>query len=665
MSALLTQTNFTHGQLSPKMVGRPDLSLYLTGAQRLENCLVIPQGGAQKRFGTTFIQEITASTNEYMLYRFELNDEKNYLLVWTPLKLEIFINDALVHTIVTPYTAAMLEALEVKFTQTENVLVIAHPDIIPHTLVNDGTDATWTFAPANIKFLPVQDFAKNYDSATFTLSATTTGSPRTLTSDIPVFNLAHVDGRFEGLGPSTATRLGIATITGFTSTTSVTVDILSDFDPSFTTGVIGRNVFLAEVAWGGFNDRGWPASCTFFEGRLIFGGSRSLPQNIFGSVVEDFFNFNPGTGLASDAIQETMSTDQVNIIRHVVSDRCLQIFTSSAEFADPQVDGDPLTPSTVAILKQTNNGSENVEPVVIDNQTLYVKKGGKGVMSFTFTETSESYQSINTSIISEDLIKNPIDSATLKGSTRDDADFTFMVNDDGTLAIYQTLAEQDISAWTPANTNQQTEGKFKRVTNVGNDVYFIVERTVNGNVVQYLEKMDFNVFTDCSTTQTFGSPTTIIPGLSHLEGETVQIVGDGFVIEPLEVVGGQIDLSESSPNAVSEITVGLPITSIIEPMPITIQTSEGPATYIPKRLNRIFIDFFESLGIFIEKPVGSDILIPFLQFGPDVLDQPPVPKTGFKEIDILQGWDGRQVITIKQDQPLPMTILAIGYEVNL
>jgi hypothetical protein len=659
MSNLLVQTNFSHGELSPKMIARSDLSLYLTGALKLRNLVVIPQGGARRRFGTRYINTVDAPADEYQIYRFELSADVHYLLLFTPLKLEIFRDDVLVNTTVTPYTGAMLSSRSLKFAQTENLLVITEPSDAPYELQNDGTDATWTFTQATVKFFPVHDFLKNYDAAVFTLAPQTIGTGRVLMSTIPVFNIGHVGGRFIGIGPTTATREGVATITGFTSTTEVTVEILSTFDASFATGVSGKNVFLAEVAWGGFNMRGWPRSCTFHEGRLALGGSSDLPQTLWMSVIEDFFNFNAGTGLASDAVNETLSTNQINEIKNLVSNRCLQVFTSSAEFADPQVDGDAITSSNIAILKQTNNGSENVEPVVLDNSTFYVKKGGRGVNSFTFTEDSNSYTSIPISTISEQLIVNPIDSAVLRGSSTDDADYLFLVNSDGTLAVYQTSQQENVSAWTLSNTDLRTEGKFKRVTNVDNEIYFIVERVINSVTVSYIEKLDFSLFMDSTVTDIFVSPETVITGLDHLEGEEVQVRGDGFVIPPTTVTNGEITLE----NAVSSIEVGLQYIPLLTTMPITVSTQDGPATYIPKRIVRIFIDYFESLGIFLEGKTNA--LVPYLKFGDMVLDQVQPPKSGIYEEGRVNGWAPRQTQTITQTDPIPMTILAIGYEVEI
>ena len=55
-------TNFTSGELSPRLNGRIDMEKYYNGASKLSNFAVLMHGGLQKRSGTKFIREIKTST---------------------------------------------------------------------------------------------------------------------------------------------------------------------------------------------------------------------------------------------------------------------------------------------------------------------------------------------------------------------------------------------------------------------------------------------------------------------------------------------------------------------------------------------------------------------------------------------------------------------------
>lgn len=74
------QTNFTAGELTPKLAGQTDFKKYQNGVELLENMTVVPQGGAKRRYGTKFVAEIKDSTKKCRLIPFEFNVEQSYIL---------------------------------------------------------------------------------------------------------------------------------------------------------------------------------------------------------------------------------------------------------------------------------------------------------------------------------------------------------------------------------------------------------------------------------------------------------------------------------------------------------------------------------------------------------------------------------------------------------
>ena len=58
-------TNFTGGELSPRLDGRTDLTKYTSGCSTLENLVVYPHGAAARRPGSTFVAKLqTAITKQ-------------------------------------------------------------------------------------------------------------------------------------------------------------------------------------------------------------------------------------------------------------------------------------------------------------------------------------------------------------------------------------------------------------------------------------------------------------------------------------------------------------------------------------------------------------------------------------------------------------------------
>lgn len=94
--------------------------------------------------------------------------------------------------------------------------------------------------------------------------------------------------------------------------------------------------------------------------------------------------------------------------------------------------------------------------------------------------------------------------------------------------------------------------------------------------------------------ETVASPTTesIITGLDHLIGETVQILADGVVLpEQVVTISGTVTL----PEAAAVVHVGLGYTSIFETLPVTIQLNDGDSTGKTKRIADVLLRTYRSV----------------------------------------------------------------------
>jgi hypothetical protein len=525
-------------------------------------------------------------------------------------------------------------------------------DITVNGTGNINVYDTWTLSAIPFSNLPAYDFDAfaTYSTSTFTFTAGATsgsfGTPATITASGAVFTTAHVGGIFIGNG-------GIGRIKTFTDTTHVDVITYEDF--SSTAAFSGREAFLGEPAWSAA--RGYPSCGAFFQERLFLGGSRQVPNGVWGSTTFQAYDFDDSQALDDNAISFYPSASGLSYIRAMTSSKSLIVHSNAGNFSTPLTSELPVTPSTFSLTEQNRDGVSRVVPVFIDNQIIYVDKSSRNVKSMAWDIIQSSYMNTNISLPSSHLIQQPFDMEVFSEPAYTDGFFLLCANDDGTLGIYNSLIEQDIRGWTKAFTTQSSsDGYFRDITAALNRAWAIVERVIDGSTVLYIEELDFTVNVDCAKKYTDVLSETLT-GLDHLEGETVQIFADGLVWPEQVVTSNQVVLSEP----VVDAYVGLKFTSTIEPLPVNIDSQNGPTLYQDQHIRQTYIHYFESLGMTIQ---GYDI--PTQELQDVVLDATPVPATGVYEYTTMEGWNSFDyTISIVQDQPLPMTLLAIGYDVEI
>lgn len=73
-------SDFTRGELSPRMEGRSDAQEFYQGVRELKNMIVLPQGGVEKRPGTRYFSAAQNADKKSRLIPFVLSEETKYLL---------------------------------------------------------------------------------------------------------------------------------------------------------------------------------------------------------------------------------------------------------------------------------------------------------------------------------------------------------------------------------------------------------------------------------------------------------------------------------------------------------------------------------------------------------------------------------------------------------
>jgi hypothetical protein len=279
---------------------------------------------------------------------------------------------------------------------------------------------------------------------------------------------------------------------------------------------------------------GFPRACCFHEQRLYFGGSATAPDYLTSSKVGSFFNFDVGTAKDDESLQMQIASDQINEIRHLVSGRVLEVFTSGAEFFLRPQTGKNITPTDSMIIRQTSFGVQQAGmPRPFDGGTLYIQKNGKNIRDYVFASTTELFDSNNTSLESSHLIQSPTDTATATSLPDRTEQLYFLVCGDGTMCIYNSQKEQKIFGWTQWNT----DGNYKSIACLSSTIFSLIERTIDGSTAYYLEQFattQFDIPTDMSFTKTI-SPSYQPHGNVHLNGAVTSsstLIIDGATAEP-------------------------------------------------------------------------------------------------------------------------------------
>jgi hypothetical protein len=617
------KTSFTAGELSPELMGRPDLRAYENGARFLRNVFILPTGGVARRPGLRWLAPLAGTAR---LIPFEFSTEQTYLLALTAGQITVFRNDAAVATIPTPYSAAQLA--QVAWTQSADTLLLTHPDVAPQRITRTG-HTSWQIAPWSFTAEPFFRFG---DPGT-TLAASATGGTVTLSAAAAVFVPAHAGATVRLAGRRTR-------ITAVASATSATAQVLETLSGTAPTANWDESAFSAA--------RGWPVSCCFHQDRLVLGGSRDLPNRLWLSRSGQLFNFDLGTGLDDQAIEFALMSDQVNAIRAVFSGRHLQVFTSGAEW---MVTGDPLTPGNIQLNRQTRVGSPTdriVPPVDVDGATIFAARGGKSLHEFVYTDVEQAYQANDLALVSRHLVDRP--QAMAFDQTRR---LLHIVMADGRLATLTIYRAEQVTAW----TRQETLGAFHHVAELDGVVYAVTERA--GTVA--LERFDDALSLDAASEGETAQPATTWSGLAHLEGRDVSVVADGAPRGLLPVNGGAIVLDPPA----RRVAAGLPFTHQIEPLPPELLTAAG-AKSGPVRLVSVTFRLLETAALAVDLGRGP-VAVPFRRLGPDVLDAAPKSFTGDRVLRAL-GWQ-RDASTplwrVIGDVPLPAKILSVTTELRV
>lgn len=214
------QTNFTAGEISPRLLGRVDIDRYSNAVSTMQNCYAVIHGGAKSRPGTLYLTTTKNQAKRSRLVPFIYSRDQAYMLLFDDGWVRVYRagGGAMLAEIASPYTEAMLPDMD--YVQGADTMFLAHPDLPIHRL-RRFSDTAWDLSPTPFVVTPFDEQGLT-PAVALTLSAATVGTGRTATAASGVFLPTDV-------GRALLAGSGQATVTGYTSSTQVTVSITIAF----------------------------------------------------------------------------------------------------------------------------------------------------------------------------------------------------------------------------------------------------------------------------------------------------------------------------------------------------------------------------------------------------------------------------------------------------
>ena len=570
-----------------------------------------------------------------------------------------------------PNTYAAADVMDIHFVQSADVLTLTHTGYPPRELRRVGA-TNWqlvspAFASTQVAPTGVTAVASGGTGTSYSYIVTSVGA---LNTDESVQSTAgtcsgnvFASGAFNTITWSAAAgavRYFVYKKSGGIYGYVGQADGLSFVDDNIAANM-SRTPPIPQTLFNAAGD--YPGAVTYFEQRRVFAGTLNKPQNLWMTKSGTESNMNYCLPLRDDdSIQFRIAAREANTIRHAVPLGSLVLLTSGAEWRVTSAT-EGLTPNNVSVSPQSYIGASMVQPVIIANNLLYVSARGGHVREMTYAYQANGYVSGDLCLRAPHLF----DLYDIKDMAYRKSPYpvVWCVSSSGKLLGLTYIPEQQVGAW----HQHDTDGLFESCCIVAEGqedyLYVVVKRTISGATKRYIERMHSRTFAtqadaffvDAGLTYS-GASTTTITGLSHLEGKTVNVLGDGAVMPTQVVTGGSITL----PQAVTKAQVGLPITADIQTLPLAFDI-QGFGQGRQKNINKAWLRVYQSGGIFVGPKFTA--LTEMKQRTNEAYGTAPALKTDELEIDIKPTWGPNGHLCVRQTAPLPLTICGIELDVTI
>jgi len=399
--------------------------------------------------------------------------------------------------------------------------------------------------------------------------------------------------------------------------------------------------------------------------------------------VSDAFNSFDETIVGdSGPINRTIGSGPVDTINWILPLQRLILGAQGAEYSARSSSLDEvITPTTFNIKACATQGSAAVPAAKVDQHGVFVQRDGTKLYELAFDLRTYDYNATDLSAFVPELGRPGFIRVAVQ---RQPDTRIHAVRSDGTACVLVYDTNEDVQAWITVTTQGTIEDVVVlpgAANSVEDQVYYVVNRTINGSTVRYLEKwaLEYECRGDlplCKLADSFvtytGAPTTTITA-ANLANQSVVVWADGADVGTVDSTipwtqtyttngSGQITLAV----AASNVVVGLPYTAQFKSSKIG-RGIEGIPTPLAqqKRINHIGL-------------IMADVHAKGLQYGTDFSNLRDLPgieagttRSGVyatydeQEFEFDGTWDTDLRICLQAVAPRPCTLLACVLDIDM
>lgn len=353
-----------------------------------------------------------------------------------------------------------------------------------------------------------------------------------------------------------------------------------------------------------------------------------------------------------------------------------------------------MTPTDIAVKRESTNGCADIVPLRISSIVLFVQRARRKLRELVFSLETDGFRTPDLTILAEHISESGLREIVYQ---QEPDSQVHCVREDGVLATLTYHREQDVVGWSrhilggrfgegpPVIESMACiPGSAAAGSENQDEAWVAVKRTIDGATFRSIEvfegvfegpspeafdsKSAFEAavlarqkqafYVDCGLSYD-GPATQQLAGLDHLEGETVRILTDGALHPDRIVAGGAVSLQ--APAGV--IHVGLPYRHVFASLKLEAGAAAGTAVGKVKRVHAVALVLLHSLGLRIGPTVAQQEAVPLREVG-NAMDTAVPLFSGEHFVSFEGDFDRDARIVITGDAPLPFTLLAAAPELK-